>query len=279
MQSIAEHIYYEDSFAGVTLGAITMPKGTLMIDTPFRSDEARTWKAALLTQSRGTHRLIVTLDSHTDRLLGCRAIEYPILMHHDAAALFKDRPAIFKGHNTERGAEWEQHLEVTGTHWARPNMTYQQQMHLHWGDDEIQIEHRPGPSPGASWVIIPSQQIIFVGDAVIPNQPPFLALANIESWVETLNLLCSRKFRDYTIVGGRSGIITLEDVREQRKILKSIQGRMATLSKRKSQPEDTIKLVVPLLKKYSYPAKHETFYAQRLSYGLAAYYARFYGQH
>jgi len=276
MQSIAEHIYYDNSFAGVTLGAITMPKGTLMIDTPFRSDEARTWKAALLTQSRGTHRLIVALDGHTDRLLGCRAIEYPILMHEDAAVIFKDRPAIFKGHNTQRGAEWEQYLEVTGTHWARPNMTYQKNMNLHWGDDEIQIEHRPGPSPGASWVKIPSQKIIFIGDAVIPHQPPFLALANIDTWIEALNLLNTRQFRDYTIIGGRSGIITIEDVREQRKFLKSIQGRLETISKRNGGPEDTKKLVAPLLKKFSYPSKHETFYAQRLSYGLAAYYARFY---
>jgi len=277
MQSIAEHIYYETSFAGVTIGAITMPKGTLLIDTPFRSDEARTWKAALLTQSRGTHRLIVALDGHTDRLLGCRAIEYPILMHEDAANIFKDRPAIFKGQNAERGAEWEQYLEVTGTHWARPNMTYQQHVHLHWGNDEIKIEHRPGPSPGASWVIIPSQKIVFVGDAVLLHQPPFLALANINTWIEALNLLNTREFRDYTIVGGRNGIITIEDVREQRKLLKSIQGRLETLSKRNGKPEDTKKLIAPLLNKISYLEKDETFYAQRLSYGLAAYYARFYG--
>jgi len=276
MQLIAPHIYYENSFAGVTLGAITMPKGTLLIDTPFRTDEARTWKAALLTQSRGTHRLIVILDGHTDRLLGCRAIEYPILMHENTAELFKDRPAIFKGQNTERGAEWEHYAEVSGTHWARPNMTYQQNVNLHWGDDEIHIEHRPGPSPGSSWVHIPSKRILFIGDTVIPHQPPFLAQANIETWIETLNLLSARQFRDYTIIGGRSGMISIEDVREQRKFLKSVQGRLETLFKRNSTPEDTQKLVAPLLKKFSYSPRKETFFAQRLSYGLAKYYARFY---
>lgn len=276
MQLIAEHVYYENSYAGVTLGAVTMPKGTLLIDTPFRSDEARTWKAALLTQSRGTHRLIVILDGHTDRLLGCRAIEYPILMHENTANIFKDRASVFKGQNTERGDEWEHYPEVTGTHWARPNMTYQQDLQLHWGDDEIHIEHRPGPTSGASWVHMPSQQILFVGDAVTPHQPPFLSLANIDAWTETLSLLLTHPYRDYTIISGRSGIITIDDVREQRKLLTSIQGRLETLAKRNGKLEDIQKLVAPLLKKISFPENQGTFYAQRLSYGLAAYYARFY---
>ncbi|MBG7609652.1 MAG: hypothetical protein IZT55_02175 [Anaerolineae bacterium] len=277
MQLIAPHIYYDNSFAGVTIGALTMPKGTLLIDTPFRSDEGRTWKAALLTQSRGTHRLIVVLDGHTDRLLGCRAVEYPILMHENTAKIFADRSAIFKGQNTGRGAEWESFPEVTGTHWARPNMTFQQQLHLHWGEDEIHIEHQPGPTSGSSWVHIPSQRIIFVGDIVTPHQPPFLALANIDDWIETLNLLSARQFRDYTFIGGRSGILSIEDVREQRKFLKSVQGRLETLSKRNGTPEDTEKLITPLLRKISYSARNETYFAQRLRYGLATYYARLYG--
>ena len=276
MHLIAPHIYYKNSFAGVTIGAITMPKGTLLIDTPLLSNEARTWKAALLTQSRGTHRLIVLLDGHTDRLLGCRAIEYPILMHANSAKIFKDRSTIFKGNNTGQGAEWEHYPEVAGTHWARPNMTFQQHMHLHWGEDDIHIEHRPGPAPGSSWVHIPSQRILFIGDAVTPHQPPFLANANIESWIEGLNLINARQFRDYTIIGGRSGIINIEDVREQRKFLKSVQGRLETISKRRGTPEDTEKLVIPLLRKFSYPARKEIFFSQRLRHGLASCYARLY---
>ncbi len=276
MRQIAPHIYYDNSYAGVTIGAITMPKGTLLIDTPFRSDEARTWKAALLTQSRGTHRLIIVLDGHTDRLLGCRAIEYPLLMHENTASIFEDRTAIFKGHNTGEGAEWEHYPEVTGTHWVRPNMTYQQHMNLHWGNDDIHIEHRPGPTSGSSWVHIPSQRILFIGDTVIPHQPPFLAHANIDTWTEVLNLLCARQFRDYTIIGGRSGIVSIEAVREQRKYLKSVQGRLETISKRGGTPEDTEKLVAPLLRKISYPVRQEAFFSQRLRHGLATYYARIY---
>jgi glyoxylase-like metal-dependent hydrolase (beta-lactamase superfamily II) len=272
MQSLADNIYYEDSYAGVTLGAITLPGGTLLIDAPLRIDDARTWKAALLTQSRGTHRLMVILDVHVDRTLGSRAIEYPIVAHKNTAQAFEERTSIFKGQTSESGALWEHYPEVNGTRWAQPNITFDECLRLHWGGPEILIEHHPGPTQGASWVHIPAENILFIGDAVTLNQPPFLARADLETWHETLNLLSSRKFNDYTIISGRGGPITVETVREQRKFLKSVRGRIDTLAKRKADPEDTQKMIPALLQKISFPAEMEAFYTERLAYGLKQYY-------
>ena len=71
-------------------------------------------------------------------------------------------------------------------------------------EPEIWIEHHPGPAPGAIWVEIPSKKIVFVGDAVVEHQPPFLADADLPAWIETLSVLRIPKYRDYTIVSGRS---------------------------------------------------------------------------
>jgi glyoxylase-like metal-dependent hydrolase (beta-lactamase superfamily II) len=277
MQSVAENIFYENSYAGVTIGAITYPQGTLLIDSPFRAEDARTWKAALLTRSRGTHRLNVILDIHADRTLGSRAIEFPILSHEQTAEAFQERTSIFKGHINETGEEWEHYPEVSGTRWERPSITFNHHMILHWGGPNIYIEHHPGPTSGASWVHIPSEKILFIGDAVTPNQPPFLARADLETWHETLNLLASRPFADYTIICGRGGPISLDTIREFRKFLKSIDGRLKTILRRKAYPEDTLKMVPALLKKLSYPSKMETFYTQRLQYGLMQYFSNHFG--
>jgi len=277
MQTIAENIYYDDSYAGVTVGAMTFPYGTLLIDSPLRSEDARTWKASLLTQSRGTHRLSVILDIHADRTLGSRAIEFPIVAHNQTAEAFQERTTVFKGYHSEMGAAWEHYPEVSGTRWGRPNITFSEHLSLHWGGPEICFEHHPGPTPGAIWVHIPDEKILFVGDAVTPNQPPFLARADLETWHETLNLLASRQFIDYTIISGRGGSITIDTIREQRTLLKSIGGRLKTISRRKGKPDETLKIIPVLLKKISYPSKMETFYTQRLQYGLLQYYARCYG--
>lgn len=274
MQALAENIYYETNYAGVVVGAVTLPQGTLIIDAPLRSEDARAWKAALLTQSRGTHRLLVILDIHADRTLGTRAIEFPIIAQEETAAAYGERTAVFKGQNLETGAEWEHYPEVNGTRWELPSITFKEQLSLHWGDQEIIIEHHPGPTSGSSWVHIPDERIVFVGDAVALNQPPILARANLDDWHETLNHLASRTFTEYTIVSGRSGLVTIDDVREQRKFLQSIHGRLKTLAKRKASPEETHKMIPALLDKLSIPTKLTSFYTQRLEFGLLQYYSR-----
>ena len=276
MKNIAPNIYYEDSYAGVILGAVTRPRGTLLIDAPLRGEDARAWKSALLTQSPGTYRLLVILDIHTDRTLGSRAIDYPIIAHQKTADGFDNRTAIFKGQNAETGSEWEYYPEVNGTRWERPSIMFENTLVLHWGGTEIRIEHHPGPTPGATWVHIPEEKILFVGDAVVKNQPPFLSQADLSSWFETLNLLTSRKFSDYTIISGRSGPVTIDEVREFRSFLKSLRGRLDTLAKREGAPEETEKFIPALLEKLSFSPEMEEFYTNRLKYGLHQYYLQNY---
>ena len=61
MQAITDGIYYQNAYAGVTIGAVITSGGTLLIDSPLLPEQARSWKSVLLTQSRGTHRLGRTL--------------------------------------------------------------------------------------------------------------------------------------------------------------------------------------------------------------------------
>jgi glyoxylase-like metal-dependent hydrolase (beta-lactamase superfamily II) len=272
MQTIVDNIYYEDSYAGVNLGAVTLPRGTLLIDAPLRVEDARTWKAALLTQSQGTHRLLVVLDGHVDRTISSGVIKYPIVAHEKTAQFIKNRGATFKGRKVKIGADWEHYPDVKGTGWQVPSITFSKQLEFHWGETMIRIEHHPGPTPGASWIHIPSEKILFVGDAVTPNQPPFLARADLEVWHQTLNELASRRFYEYTILTGRGGTINAEIVREQRKFLKSVRGRLNTMLKNNAEPHETEEMIPALLEKIDYPPEMEAFYTRRLRYGLEQYY-------
>ena len=192
MHTITDGIYYQDTYAGVILGAVICPQGTLLIDSPFRPEQARSWKSSLLTQSRGTHRLMVNMDEHIDRTLGNRYIDLTILAHKKTADVIKNRSNVFKGQNFETGSEWEKYPDTIGARWAQPDLTFENQLNLYWGDCEIRMVHRPGPAKGAIWVEIPSKKVIFLGDAVLVDQPPFLANADIPTCIENLNLLRTR---------------------------------------------------------------------------------------
>lgn len=275
MEKIEQNIYFEDSYPGVTIGALVFSDGTIMIDAPLHSEDARSWRATLLNMGSSTKRFLVNLDAHPDRTLGTRALECPIIAHQDAALEFEKRPSIFKGQRLESGAEWEIASEVVGTRWAAPNITLTEQMQFHLGNAEIFLEHHPGPSPGSIWVIIPSASVVFIGDAILLDQPPFLISADLPAWIETLDLLRTR-YRNYLIVSGRSGLVAIESVLAQKRLLKRIMRGFNRLANRNAPPEKTEGLIKGLLKNIPATSRRKTQYTQRLRHGLFHYYAKHY---
>jgi hypothetical protein len=106
MQEIAPHIYIETDYAGVTLGAVNWQHGLLLVDSPFRLDDTRNWRASLQNLRGGLDRMLVTLDAQVDRTLGSRAMECTIISHEQTAEVFRNRPLTFKPQSSETGAEW-----------------------------------------------------------------------------------------------------------------------------------------------------------------------------
>lgn len=276
MQQIERGIYYEDGYLGVTLGGLVYSHGTIMIDAPLRADEARTWRSALLNQRGGSNRLLINLDAHPDRTLGARSMECTIVAHQKAALVFRNRPTIFKGQNAETGSIWENYTDAIGVRWANPDITFSDRMSLHWGGPEVVLEHHPGPSIGAIWVLIPESKVVFIGDAVVMEQPPFLMNADLTAWLETLNLL-KNSYDDYLIVSSRSGPVPSEAVRAQIKYLEKVNKGFERLANKNALPEATESLVTPLLSDFSITSPElKEKYTQRLRYGLLQYYLRSY---
>lgn len=275
MQKIAQGIYFENAYPGVTIGAVILPMGTILIDAPMRAEDARSWLATLLNLGAKPNRILVNLDAHPDRTLGARSMECTIIAHQKTAQVFRTRPSIFKGQNAESGSEWETYDDVVGTRWAAPDITFTSSLSLHWGDPEIVIEHNPGPSQGSTWVSIPALQVVFIGDAVLTDQPPFLTNADIPAWVESLDLLL-RSYREYQIISGRGGQVTHDDVNVQLHHLKNILKGLEKLAKRNAVPEDIENLIPGLLADLKFPVELREQYIQRYRHGLYQYYTRRY---
>jgi len=273
MQEIKPGIFVEDAYLGVTLGALVYSHGTIFIDAPLRPEDARSWRVSLSNQRGGANKLLISLDSHIDRTLGARALDCTILAHQKSAQIFRNRPTVFKGQTLDGGSEWESYMDSVGTRWATPEITFSHQLSLNWGGPEILIEHHPGPAPGATWVIIPSEEIIFVGDTVVLDQPFFLANADIESWLESLHLLQST-YKNYQVICGRGGLISNDQIRIQLKILKKVSRNLDTLAKKNASPETTEKIIPVILSLMFFPESRREQYTNRLRSGLYQYYLR-----
>ena len=123
-------------------------------------------------------------------------------------------------------------------------------------------------------MIVPSREMLFIGDAVVIDQPPFLEHADIPTWLETLDLLSSGEYKNYTIISGRGGEVLDDHIREQKRFLRDVQKRIERLGRREVDPEETEKMVPRLLSSFDFPEKKEDIFVQRLRYGLYHYYAK-----
>jgi glyoxylase-like metal-dependent hydrolase (beta-lactamase superfamily II) len=276
MRAIAKDVYIEDDYLGVTLGAIPLTHGLIQIDAPPAPEDCRAWRAALLNLGGGSERMLINLDAHPDRTLGARAMDCTIVAHEKTAQVFRSRPNTFKAQGEETGADWESIPGLGNIRWILPEITFSHEMNIHWGETALLLEHHPGPSAGATWVILPEIKAVFIGDAVLRNQPPFLAGADLPDWLETLKLLLSPAYRNWLVVSGRGGLVAVDVIRAQKDYLEQVLNKVGKLAQKKSPPEALENLITPLLNPFKIPANRHQKYAQRLRYGLYHYYARHY---
>jgi len=276
MQEISEQIYIEVGYPGVTLAAINWPHGLILIDSPLRPEDTRAWRSALLNLGGGVDRVLINLDAHPDRTLGTRAMECTVIGHEKMAHVFRNRPTTFKAQGAETGADWELYNGLGSIRWAPPDVTFSDKLEIHWNSTPMVLEYHPGPAIGAIWAVIPDHKVVFVGDAVVPNQPPFLAGADLPAWIETLHKLASTTYQNYLIVNGRNGLITQKQVRQQIDFLTEVQKRLTALVEAKGTVEETSHFVPALLREFNFTADHRWQYASRLKWGLAHYFTRHY---
>jgi cyclase len=276
MDAIAKNVYIEERYLGVTLGVIIQPRGLIQIDAPPSPEDGRTWRASLMGMGNGPERVLINLDAHPDRTLGVRAMDCTVIAHEKTAQAFRNRPNTFKAQGDETGANWEAIPGLGSVRWAPPEISFVEKITIHWSETPIILESRPGPSSGAIWVTLPEEKVIFIGDAVLKAQPPFLAHADLPAWIETLKLLQEPEFKGYTIVSSRGGVVTQQIVRNQADTLKRIYDKVDKLAKKKSANPATDKLADAILKDFKAPAARQKQYLQRLRYGLQHYYTRHY---
>jgi glyoxylase-like metal-dependent hydrolase (beta-lactamase superfamily II) len=219
---------------------------------------------------------LANLDSHPDRTLVARAMDCTVIAHEKTAQAFRNRPNTFKPQVEETGADWEQFSGMGNVRWVPPEITFTERMVIEWSGTSIVLEHHPGPSAGTIWVILPGKKVIFVGDTVMKQQPPFLAWANIPQWLESLDRLQSGEYRGYAVVSGRGGTVSAAVIQSQRDLLTKVQAELDKFAAKHPALQMVEPLVQPLLSTIRVPASRQKQYAQRLRYGLQRYYSRHY---
>jgi glyoxylase-like metal-dependent hydrolase (beta-lactamase superfamily II) len=235
MRKIASGVFIEDEFPAVLLGAVVTQESVIAVDCPLRVEDTRTWIGTL--SDLGNVRYMVLLDSHVDRVLGARVVNFPTLGHDRTRITMSTWSDSYKGRANPIGAEADRLKRITGVRRAVPQLTFSDEMQVHIGDRTVHFLHRPGPTPGAIWMVLPEAKVIFIGDAVTVKEPPYLGNANIDQWLESLDDLRGAHFRTYKFVSGRDGLVKRSDINDMARFLRRVPNRIQDFAKRGGSPE------------------------------------------
>ena len=270
MKQITEKIHIEDQLPGVTVGAICLPHGLILVDAPPSIEDGRSWRASMMNLSSGIERVLINLDSHYDRTLGARAMDCPIIAHEKITEAFRSRPSSVKTQGEDTGADWESLPGIGTVRWSPPEISFTGKMAIQWNDTPVFIESHDGPCNGACWAIIPSEQVVFVGDLITKNQPLFFSGANLADWLTSIQILQER-YPKFKVIAGRGGVASANDIAHTAEVITFVQTEIAKSGPKQNTNDLADKLTQSVLSMYTVSNKNKKQYELRLQYGLKQY--------
>lgn len=274
MNQISEHVYIEDEFPGVVLGALNFSHGLVMVDAPFQSKDITAWRGRLANLGGGVDKLLVVLDNQIDRCYGARGMGANILCHQKSVEIFQSRASVSHIQEEKTGAELDVLSFPLEAHSPTPDFTYSDKAAIYWNGDPLLITHHPGSHVAGSWLLYEPEKVVFVGDSVVINQPPFFAWSDLDYWLDDLYLLTSDAFADYKIISSRNGLVDQQGINGMIEFLHNVRGALQEL--RDSNIKDVVfqNVIARLLNHFDFDQNLYERYTQRLGWGLTKYLQR-----
>jgi hypothetical protein len=269
MQELTPTVSIQQNALGMYTGIIQTKDGVILIDSPYRTDEPKNW-GSRTTKSEAI--FLVLLDTQYDRTLSAKGCECIVVSQSDYLLPTKPRQQAVKLQEELLGAGDSHEMIGSSSRPFSPEISFDKNMNLFFGGADVMLEHHPGSNVAGIWAVLPQEKVIFVGDSVMVNQPPFLAYSNPAAWAVDLKLLASRAYKGYQIVSSRAGLVSQDQVRTMGKLMAFIQASVATLEEKNADLDTYLELIPRILKRIEYsPAEGELFF-NRLRWGLTTYY-------
>lgn len=273
MVKILKDLHIEKDFPGSYLGLVMGQGRALLIDAPLRPEEAREWLA--MVNEMAEPRYLVLLDSHLDRCLGARLFDLPVIASKVTADIIESWPDTYKGATKPKGIEADKLARISGVKQAIPDIIFEDRMTVALPGRPVNLVHQPGPTAGSIWVDIPSKSTVFVGDAVTVNEPPYLGQADIDAWLESLDVLRESPYDEYKVLSSRDGLVNRDEINDMARFLRKVPVRLERLEDRQDREGAAITIASELVEDFSPTIARTPLAEQRLQAGLIELYERY----
>jgi len=272
MQEIAPNVFITTNSLGLITGIIHPEEGLVLIDSPTRLDDLESIGAKSTVNAKPSLRFLVILDTNYDRLLSAKGMDFITIAHVNSITPTKPKSGAAKASEDQTSPGDTLDTLNGSMRQFSPEIVFQTNLTIFLGTMEIRLEHHAGVNNAGVWVELPQHKLLFVGDAVMGDEPPFLAYFDADAWLADLDLLASERFEGYQIISSRCGIVSQEQIDTMRERLTYIRDTLNPLLENKASLDEMLKLIPQIIDYYNVPPLLHDLYYNRLRWGLTTYY-------
>jgi cyclase len=270
MHEVAPGIFVETEFHGANVAFVVTSEGVILIDTPMLPDEARKWSSQIEEQVGREIIYIINTDHHRAHVIGNQFFPSATVIAHERAwkemksygDSFRTRLInMYRDRIPEAVEEWRETLEI-----VKPEITFTGRTLLFKGDKEIHLIPVGGHTPATTVVYFPDEKLLFTGDAVVTNRPPFLSQGNTKEWLEALTYL--RKLRYDVLIPGHGELTGKEATQNMSKYLRMVRRRVRSAYRAGLSKADTARSLSHLIRYWPIPPFEKPKADRRFKSGL-----------
>lgn len=235
MQEIVPGVFVEDRYRPYNVGLVVLEEGALVVDSPPRPADARSW----LRQAQevgGVIRYLVVTDGQLDHLLGAANFDaVPIVAAEETARFL----------NKLEDKEWQELLQEAQERYPdaadelakvkRRKVTFSTdcRMYLQRRNPSLELEVGAGAGPGSLWLFVPDRKVLFAGDTVALDTPPVLEnTPDSKEWLNALGVLANRTSIQRIVPGRGPRVILRGELEPEREYLRVMRRTARTLARK-----------------------------------------------
>ena len=271
VREVAPDVFVGTEYHGANVGAIATGEGVILIDTPMLPGEAMQWRTEIQGRTGEEVQYIISTDHHRAHVVGNQFFPEARIIAHELAwkeiksygDSFRTRLLnMYRDRMPEAVEFWQEHLRV-----IHPEITYTGRTILLKGDKEIHLIPLGGHTPATTVVFLPREKLLFAGDLVVTNRPPFLSQGNTKEWLQALVFL--RKLRYDTLIPGHGELTGKEATEQMSEYLRMVRRKVRSAYRSGLSRADTARSLAYLIRNWPIPPFEKPKADRRFKSGLS----------
>lgn len=237
------------------MGFAITGEGVVLIDTPMLPDDARFWLDEIRRRTDQKILYIINTDHHRGHIIGNQYFPMATVIAHEFA--WKNMKSygdsfhtrllnLYRNRMPKAAEEWKHNLRI-----VEPEITFSGRTILYKGDKEIHLIPVGGHTEATTVVYFPQDQLLFAGDLVVTDRPPFLSQSDTKQWLQALTYL--RKVRYDVLVPGHGELSGKEATENMSEFLRLVRRRVRSAYNSDLSKTDTARALKQLIHHWPIP--------------------------